>query len=438
MSATAPTPATSSETSSETIVSFEGVYKLFGPQPHGYALTLAQQNHLKDEIMQLSGHVLGLQDVNLTVSQGEIFVIMGLSGSGKSTALRCVNQLLATTTGQVWVAGTDVQRLKGRSLQAFRRRQASMVFQHFGLFPHRSVVHNVAYGLKVQGMTKAERNAAAMQALELVGLESYANRFPGQLSGGQQQRVGLARALAAEAGILLMDEPFSALDPLIRHQIQGELVELQRQLQKTILFVTHDLNEAVRLGDRVCIMRGGRVEQVGTPTEILTQPANDYVAGFVRNVDQGRAIQVREVMAEPVALGAELSLAEALARLDGSGSGSGTGSTTGSAAAATSASTGEFVTDAQGAPVALLMAADGLRALQLGTTELSAAWRHDFERTTAGARLNEVYQAAGRGLPIAVVSPEGRLVGTLHPPAIMAKMGATEMADASGSQERYS
>ena len=224
---------------------------------------------------------------------------MGLSGSGKSTALRTVNKLFEATAGQVWVDGTDVQTLSGTRLQAFRREKMGMVFQHFALFPHRSVIDNVGYGLKVQGVDKEERDKAAMKALSLVGLEPYARNVPRELSGGMQQRVGLARALASDPDILLMDEAFSALDPLIRRQMQDELMDIQNELRKTILFITHDLNEALRIGDRVCIMRDGAVVQIGTPEEILTEPATAYVAEFVQDVDQGRVIECREVMLEP-------------------------------------------------------------------------------------------------------------------------------------------
>ncbi len=414
-SATTDVPAPSTADA----IRFEEVYKLFGPQPHGYAFDLAAKGHSKDEIMQWSGHVLGLQNVNISIKRGEIFVIMGLSGSGKSTALRAVNQLLTTTHGHVWVDETDVQQLKGRELQAFRREKIGMVFQHFALFPHRNIIRNVGYGLKVQRLPKSERLEAAMKALALVGLEAYADRMPGQLSGGQQQRVGLARALASNSDILLMDEPFSALDPLIRHQIQGELMELHQKLKKTILFITHDLNEAVRIGHRVCIMRDGRIEQVGTPADILTHPVNDYVAGFIRNVDQGRAIQVSEVMSQPSPIQAgmsDMSLAEAVAHIGDGG--------------------GEFVVDSSGAPTALLAVADGLRAIEMGTTDLAAALRTDFERTSPTARLNEIYRAAGRGLPIAVVSEANQLVGTLYPHLIMEKMGTAEEQGAT-AEERY-
>ena len=281
-----------------------------------------------------------------------------------------------------------------------------MVFQHFALFPHRSVIDNVGYGLKIQKVSKSERDAAAMKALSLVGLEPYADSFPRQLSGGMQQRVGLARALASDPPILLMDEAFSALDPLIRRQMQDELMEIQDELKKTILFITHDLNEALRIGDRVCIMKDGAVVQIGTPEEILTRPATGYVAEFVQDVDQGRVIEVSEVMDDPDPIRSSMSLAEALAQIGDRG--------------------GAFLVDEAGRPVQLLTAGDGMRAARMGTTELGPALRSDFETAESEDRFNDVYAAAGRGLPIAVVNERGVLVGNLDPRKIMEEMGRVE------------
>jgi len=388
------------------LIRLESVYKIFGPQPHGRAFDLAQAGVSKDEVLRQSGHVIGIRDVNFSVSTGEIFVVMGLSGSGKSTALRTVNKLFEATAGQVWVDGTDVQKLSGTRLQAFRREKMGMVFQHFALFPHRSVIDNVGYGLKVQGVDKEERDKAAMKALSLVGLEPYARNVPRELSGGMQQRVGLARALASDPDILLMDEAFSALDPLIRRQMQDELMDIQNELRKTILFITHDLNEALRIGDRVCIMKDGAVVQIGTPEEILTQPATGYVAEFVQDVDQGRVIQVHEIMQEPRPVSADATLAEALNRIGGR--------------------SGAFVVDDSGSPTHLLTADDGMRAAGMGTTALGPALRTDFDRCEREDCLNTVYAAAGRGLPIAVCDESGTLIGNLDPRHIMEEMGRVE------------
>ena len=392
--------------SGEELIRLESVYKIFGPQPHGRAFDLVKAGVSKDEVQRQSGHVVGIDNVSFSVFKGEIFVVMGLSGSGKSTVLRTVNKLLEVTAGQVWVDGTDVQTLNGTELQAFRREKMGMVFQHFALFPHRKVIDNVGYGLKVQGMDKEERDAASMKALDMVGLGPYANNLPRQLSGGMQQRVGLARALASDPDILLMDEAFSALDPLIRRQMQDELMEIEGALHKTILFITHDLNEALRIGDRVCIMRDGAVVQIGTPEEILTEPATAYVAEFVQDVDQGRVIECHEVMTPPDPIDLSMSPDAALTRIGDR--------------------TGAFVCDSNGQPTGLLTALDCYRASTAGSGDLGAILRSDFEKTAPETTLNHIYAAAGTGLPIAVVDNDGRLVGNLDPRNIMEELGRVE------------
>ncbi|MCP3974200.1 MAG: glycine betaine/L-proline ABC transporter ATP-binding protein [bacterium] len=389
----------------EEIIRVEEVYKIFGPQPRGRAFELVKAGVGKNEVHARTGHVVGLHDVNFSVNRGEIFVVMGLSGSGKSTAIRTVNKLLDTTNGQVLVEGVDVQSLDGTALQQFRREKTGMVFQHFALFPHRSVIDNVGYGLKVQGVNKHERDTASLRALSLVGLDAYAHYAPSQLSGGMQQRVGLARALAADPPILLMDEAFSALDPLIRRQMQDEMMDIQAELHKTILFITHDLNEALRIGDRVCIMKDGAVVQIGTPEEILTEPATGYVAEFVQDVDQGRVIQVYEVMVEARPTSRTASLSDAMKGLGDRD--------------------GSFCCDAEGRPESVLTTHDGVRAMGVGGS-LDDALRTDFVTANAHQTLNEVYAAAGKGLPIAIVDDDGKLIGNLDPRHIMEEMGRVE------------
>ena len=390
----------------EPIVSLEHVYKIFGPDPGGRAYDLSRAGVDKDEVQRLSGHVVGMKDISFTVNKGEIFVVMGLSGSGKSTAIRTVNKLHDITAGQVTVDGIDVQGLRGSALQTFRREKMGMVFQHFALFPHRNIIDNTGYGLKVQGVSKGERDAEALKALAMVGLEAYAQNAVGELSGGMQQRVGLARALCSDPPILLMDEAFSALDPLIRRQMQDELMIIQEKLHKTILFITHDLNEALRIGNRVCILRDGYVVQIGTPEEILTEPADGYVAEFTQDVDQGRVIDVVNVMHDAVILDASASLASAVDRLG--------------------QRRGGFVVDADGRPTGMLSVVDAGSALAHGTTLLSDVLRSEFATTVATARLNEVYAAAGLGYPIAVVDDAGRLIGEVEPREIMEEMGRVE------------
>ena len=389
------------------MIVLDGVYKIFGAQPQGRALDLARAGLGKDRVQAETDHVVGLDNVSFSVRKGEIFVVMGLSGSGKSTALRTVNQLHDVTAGSVTVDGVDVQALEGADLQAFRREYMGMVFQHFALFPHRNVIDNVAYGLKVQGVDKNEREEAGMRALSLVGLGAYSRSLPSELSGGMQQRVGLARALASDPDILLMDEAFSALDPLIRRQMQDEMMEIQSELHKTILFITHDLNEALRIGDRVCIMKDGAVVQIGTPQDILTKPATGYVAEFVQDVDQGRVIEVHELMGPARSLPRQSSLSEALAAI-------GTGS-------------GAFVVDNAGVPTELFVAQDGHRAERTGARDLAEALRDDFHRCCPDDTLNTVYAAAGEGLPIAVCNRStGELVGSLDPRHIMEELGRIE------------
>ncbi|WP_019632067.1 quaternary amine ABC transporter ATP-binding protein [Actinomadura atramentaria] len=239
-------------------------------------------------------------DASFEVERGEIFVVMGLSGSGKSTLIRMLNGLLGTTSGRVLIDGQDIAKLSPKALRALRQEKISMVFQHFALFPHRTVLANAAYGLEVRGVPKEEREKKAREFLGLVGLDGWEDKVPGQLSGGMQQRVGLARALAAGTDIILMDEAFSALDPLIRREVQDLLLELQARLDKTIVFITHDLNEAMRIGDRIAVMREGRIVQIGTAEEILTEPTNDYVAQFVADVDRTRVLTAASVMEKPL------------------------------------------------------------------------------------------------------------------------------------------
>lgn len=247
-------------------------------------------------------HTVAVRDVSFAVAPGEIFVVMGLSGSGKSTLVRCINRLIEPTAGAVRVDGEDVVTMDRERLLHIRRHKIAMVFQGFGLFPHRTVLDNVGYGLELRGVGRSERNAKAQQMIETVGLAEWGGHYPDELSGGMQQRVGLARALTTDPEILLMDEPFSALDPLIRRRMQDELLNLQERLQKTIVFITHDLDEALRLGNRIAIMKAGQIVQIGTPDEILLHPADDYVAAFVQHVDRSKVLRARDVMADPIPL----------------------------------------------------------------------------------------------------------------------------------------
>ena len=251
------------------------------------------------ELKEKSGCVVGVRDVSFEVAPGEVFVVMGLSGSGKSTLVRCLTRLIEPTSGQVVVDGHDVVSASESELRELRRTHASMVFQHFGLLPHRQVIDNVAYGLEVRGVGKKERRARAEEIVGLVGLSGYERSYPDQLSGGMQQRVGLARALASDPSLLLFDEPFSALDPLIRRDMQNEVIRLHRELGKTMVFITHDLQEALKLGDRILIMRDGAVVQIGTPDEVVGAPADDYVKDFTSEVPRSHVLTLKWVMRDP-------------------------------------------------------------------------------------------------------------------------------------------
>lgn len=282
------------------------VFKVFGDAPQE-ALRLVQQGLSKQEILERTGHSIGVFDASFTIETGEIFVVMGLSGSGKSTLVRMLNRLIAPTSGRILVDGQDINELSQRQLRALRRKDISMVFQSFALMPHMTVLDNTAFGLELAGMDKARRQQAALEALEQVGLAGWGASYPDELSGGMQQRVGLARALAADPSILLMDEAFSALDPIIRTEMQSELLRLQQVKRRTIVFISHDLDEAMRIGDRIAIMKDGHVVQVGTPDEILREPANDYVRDFVRGVDAAAVFKARDIARQAFTMVSERS-----------------------------------------------------------------------------------------------------------------------------------
>ena len=276
-------------------VKVEHLTKIFGKKQQ-QALAMIQENRSKNEIVEKTGATVGVYDARFEVNEGEIFVIMGLSGSGKSTMIRLLNRLIDPTSGEIYIDGEDIAKMDKEALREVRRHKINMVFQNFGLFPHRTILENTEYGLEVRGVPKEERQAKAEQALDNSGLLTFKDQYPNQLSGGMQQRVGLARALANDPEILLMDEAFSALDPLIRREMQDELLDLQANVQKTIIFITHDLNEALRIGDRIALMKDGQIMQIGTGEEILTHPANQYVRDFVEDVDRSKVLTAQNIM----------------------------------------------------------------------------------------------------------------------------------------------
>ena len=276
-------------------IEINNVYKIFGSNPQS-VMPMVKGGANKEEVLEQTGHTVGLDDVSLKIEEGETFVCMGLSGSGKSTLIRHLNRLIDPTDGEILVEGTNVMSFNKDQLIEFRRHKMSMVFQRFGLFPHKTVIQNVGYGLEMQGKPEDERDRVAMEKIDAVGLNGFENQFPNQLSGGMQQRVGLARALATDSDIMLMDEAFSALDPLIRSDMQKQLLDLQSELKKTIVFITHDLDESLRLGDHIGILNAGKLVQVGTPVDIIMNPADDYVKAFVKDVNRAKVIKAKVVM----------------------------------------------------------------------------------------------------------------------------------------------
>jgi len=390
-------------------IELRGVTKIFGETP-AKVLPMVEAGASKEEVLEKTGHTVGLRDVSLEIAQGQTFVVMGLSGSGKSTLIRHLNRLIDPTAGQVLVDGEDVMSLDERALTAFRRARMAMVFQRFGLFPHRTVLENVAFGLDLQATGRAAREASRAKAREwvaTVGLDGYEDSYPHALSGGMQQRVGLARALAMDTDILLMDEAFSALDPLIRRDMQDQLLDLQSRLKKTIVFITHDLDEALRLGDRIAILKDGEIVQVGTGEEILTAPATDYVAEFVEDVNRGRVLTAGRVKLDCAVVTSSEAPAEALTR----------------------AGNGElqitYVVDAHGKLLGAVTGARIRRAIAENAENI-AGMVEPVQTATADMVLEEVLPLTLRGdLPVAVVDGEGRVQGMLSRKAIIAALAET-------------
>lgn len=279
-------------------IQLDHVSKIFGPKPTSI-IPMIKNGMTKEEILDQTGHTVGVYNATMDIKKGEVFVVMGLSGSGKSTLIRCFNLLNRPTDGSVKIDGVDLVNCTNHELKKIRQEKIAMVFQHFGLFDHRTILSNVEYGLEIRNIDKEERRNIALENIDIVGLKGYEDKYPGELSGGMQQRVGLARALANDPDILLMDEPFSALDPLIRREMQSELLDIQNRLQKTIVFITHDVNEAFKLGDRVAVMKDGHVVQIGTPEDIIEDPADKYISEFIQDIDRSKVFQAEHIMIEP-------------------------------------------------------------------------------------------------------------------------------------------
>jgi glycine betaine/proline transport system ATP-binding protein len=390
-------------------VEAKSIFKVFGSEPKR-ALELLKKGESKAAIFEATGNTIGVQDASFKVGEGQIFVVMGLSGSGKSTLVRMINGLITPTSGEMLIDGTDVANCSPKTLRDVRRSKIAMVFQHFALFPHMTVAENVAYGLKIKGVGAEERRAKAEYALGQVGLRAYADSYPDELSGGMQQRVGLARGLASEAEILLMDEPFSALDPLIRRDMQDELLELQRSLKKTIIFITHDLNEALILGDKIAIMKDGRFVQLGTAEEIVAYPADDYVAAFTADIDRARVFTAGTVMVPAEALDPASDTAEtAMARMEALGRDA-------------------LHVAEDGKPVGIVSYRDLAASVRKNGGALREAIVADFPATTRATQLFDLYGLAETGLPIAITDRKGMLVGVVAPQDVFAKLAAPAAA----------
>ena len=383
---------------------------MFGNSPER-ALVPAYSLKSRSEIQEELGLVVGLRDISFKVRAGEIFVIMGLSGSGKSTLVRCLIRLIESTQGRIQFDGEDILEYTQEELIEFRRAKVAMVFQSYGLLPHRSVLENVAYGLEIQGMDKDERLKAASDAIETVGLTGWEDYYPREMSGGMQQRVGLARALAVNSPSLLMDEPFSGLDPLIRREMQDELISLQTELHKTIVFITHDLDEALKLGDRIVILRDGEIAQEGSPQEIVSGPADDYVAEFVKDVSRTKVIQAKSVMVES---------ASVVSRQQGPGDALDTMRRTGADIAFIVEDDRTLVGSVTLEQAALLVG-QGVATLRQAPVELPAS-------VNANAYLEEIVPLSARlEHPVAVTDAEGRLLGEIHRGALLAGMSETSL-----------
>lgn len=391
------------------VIKVEHLTKIFGKRPKE-ALKLLEEGYSKEEILKETGNTVGVNQATFEVEEGEIFVIMGLSGSGKSTLIRLINRLIDPTSGNVFVDGKNLSNMSKEELRQIRREKLSMVFQRFALFPFRTVLENAEYGLEIQGIEKAEREKKAKEALELVGLGGYINQYPSQLSGGMQQRVGLARALANDPEVLLMDEAFSALDPLIRKEMQDELLDLQERMKKTIIFITHDLDEALRIGDRIALMKDGSIVQVGTPEEILVNPANEYVEKFVEDVDRSKVLTAEHIMKRPETINIEKHGPRvALERMREEGLSS------------------IYVVDRQRNLKGYITADDASDAKKRDVKDLHAILRTDVPQVSLDTSMQDIFDLIHDSpVPIAVVE-EGKLRGIIVRGSVIAALAGSEV-----------
>lgn len=392
--------------SDEISVEVDGLWKIFGNNPEAVLQSEETQTAAKERILEETGNVVAVRNVSFQVNKGELFVIMGLSGSGKSTLIRCVLRLIEPTAGKLVIEGEDICTYNEEKLMNLRRHTTGMIFQHFGLFPHRTVIENAAYGLKVRGIKKEERYKRAKEVLERVGLKGWENYLPSALSGGMQQRVGIARALANDPDILLMDEPFSGLDPLIRRQMQDEFISLQSEMHKTILFVTHDLDEALKLGDHIAIMKDGEIIQIGTPEEVITEPSNGYVRAFVQDASPAKVVTASSIMEEPEVILYEWQSPKVAMHL-----------------LRTKRIDEAFLVNRGGKLLGLVTTDRLIELFRQGGKSLKEAIEPDFIKCTGDTVLEDLFaMAASTGSPIAVVDENNVFQGELYSSTILVSM----------------
>ncbi|WP_071515698.1 glycine betaine/L-proline ABC transporter ATP-binding protein [Geitlerinema sp. PCC 9228] len=395
----------SNPTDRQVKIRIENLIKIYGKHSR-HALKMFREGASRDEILEATSNVLGVADVSMNIYKGELFVVMGLSGSGKSTLVRCINRLIPSTSGHIFVDDENIPELSEERLREIRRTKMTMVFQRFALFPHRTVAENVEYGLKVRNIEKEDRRQKALDTLEVVGLSQWADRLPSSLSGGMQQRVGLARALATDAEILLMDEAFGALDPLIRRGMQDELVRLQNELHKTIVFISHDIQEALKIGDRVAVMKDGYLVQVGTPEELISQPADDYIRDFTADVNRAQVLKTGTIARTtvPVILGRD-SVQAAREQIE------------------RNHMDYLYVVNHQGVPVGFVTPSTIEEAIEDGYDDVTQVMRKDFPTVHAASTLEEIFHLYEKGMPLAVVDAEGKFKGAIEQSDVLSSIG---------------
>ncbi|QDZ39077.1 glycine betaine/L-proline ABC transporter ATP-binding protein [Euhalothece natronophila Z-M001] len=402
---------------SEPKIRVDSLVKIFGKSPRE-GLKLLREGHDRDSILEKTGNVVGVGGVSFEIQQGELFVIMGLSGSGKSTLIRCLNRLIEPTSGQVIIDDEDIAHVNSKRLREVRRTKMAMVFQKFALFPHLTVAENTEYGLNVRGLNDRKRRHKALETLEIVGLHKWADRYPSELSGGMQQRVGLARALATDPDILLMDEAFGALDPLIRRDMQAELLRLQDELQKTVVFISHDIHEALKLGDRVAVMKDGYFVQVGTPEELVTNPADNYIRDFMLDVNRAQVLKTGSITRKTIPFilghGSAQTAFEQMQRYQRKEM---------------------YVVNQDNTPIGIVTLESLTQALKEGKEDIKEVMETDFPKVKASTTIEDVAHLCQQRLPLAIIDDEGDFKGVVEHSDILASIGRLQDVDEESDSE---